>query len=324
VRLLPTHEAMAQISRPFQIGLVVVVRLACAWLFALHGHSSSPTTSASSSTPVVTSSVSPSTSGGSSSVNQAGREAAHAAAPTHVYHGAAPGVEGLTRAVAKAHEAVAISQQDANNLTDKSREASGESSSSQPTPSASTQASPATRSTSPTSSTATRTKAPTTTSATHTRASTTTTGATATKHASLPTHASALTAPAGQRAVEAELKAGKIVVLLFWNPAGSDDVVVHRELQLLLKLHRIASKAKAEEFRHAEKFFGLELDQRIAVHEALASQVAEYGSITRAVQVYTTPTILVINPKGQAITLTGITDAYSIEQAIEEARAASS
>lgn len=143
------------------------------------------------------------------------------------------------------------------------------------------------------------------------------------RHASSATdNASALATPTGQREVEGELKQGKIVVLLFWNPAGSDDQVVHRELRLLLALHHLASKAKAKEVQQADKFFGLELDKQIAVHEAQASQVAQYGSITRSVQIYGTPTLVVINPKGQAIVRTGLTDSYAIEQAIEEARAA--
>jgi hypothetical protein len=99
--------------------------------------------------------------------------------------------------------------------------------------------------------------------------------------------------------VEAELKQGKIVVLLFWNPKGADDVAVHEALQ---------------------RFFAIEPDKHIAVHEASASQVTSFGSITRAVQVYGTPTILIVNRSGQVTTLTGLTDAYAIEQAIDEAR----
>jgi protein-disulfide isomerase len=36
--------------------------------------------------------------------------------------------------------------------------------------------------------------------------------------------------------------------------------------------------------------------------------------------VYGTPTILVVNKKGSVRTITGLTDAYSIEQTIDEAR----
>jgi cytoskeletal protein RodZ len=316
---------MAQISRPFQIGLVVVVLLAAVWLFALQGHSSSPSSgSSASSSPVVTSSVSPSstpTHGGSQahpSTSKAGAQTQHGTVPTSAHHAHPTGVEGLLHAVNKAHEAAATAQQNANQVERKSREASNESAPAQashastPASGATTASTPASGAGAPT--TSTTHAAPGATSASSAASATTGTGA----HGS----ASTIAVPTGQREVEAELKQGKIAVLLFWNPAGSDDVVVHNELRLLLRLHTIAGKAKAEEFRHAEKFFGLELAKKIVVHEALASQVTSYGSITRGIQIYGTPTILVINPRGQAIVLTGITDAYSIEQAIEEARAA--
>ncbi len=64
----------------------------------------------------------------------------------------------------------------------------------------------------------------------------------------------------------------------------------------------------------------LHLDRHILVVEAPPSQVATFGSVTRGVQVYGTPTILIVNRHGQTSSLTGLQDAYSIEQAITEAR----
>ena len=52
------------------------------------------------------------------------RQAKAAAAPTHVYHGSAPGVPASARAIAKAHGAVATSQQNAKQLEQKSAQAS--------------------------------------------------------------------------------------------------------------------------------------------------------------------------------------------------------
>jgi hypothetical protein len=103
---------------------------------------------------------------------------------------------------------------------------------------------------------------------------------------------------AGQLAVEADLAKGNVVVLLFWNPAGADDVAVHSALHPLSSAH----------------------NQKVSVVDALASQVASFGSITRGVQVFATPTVLVINKRGQTIVLTGLQDAFSVEQAIAEAR----
>jgi hypothetical protein len=90
------------------------------------------------------------------------------------------------------------------------------------------------------------------------------------------------------------------VVLLFWNPKGTEDALDHNALVQLVRNDI-----------HAHRL--------VAVQDATASQVAEYGSITRGVQIGATPTILVISPHDQAISLTGVQDAFSIEQAIEEA-----
>lgn len=101
-----------------------------------------------------------------------------------------------------------------------------------------------------------------------------------------------------QAQVEAQLKAGKTVLILFWNPHGAEDAAVHGELPAVE--HRLGG--------------------RIAVHYAGASQVGEYGTVTRAVQVNQTPTLLIVNPRGQTTVLTGLTDAFAIEQAVREAK----
>ena len=48
------------------------------------------------------------------------------------------------------------------------------------------------------------------------------------------------------------------------------------------------------------------------MQEASAKEVASFGSVTRGVQVYGTPTILIVNKHGQTTTLTGLQDAFSI------------
>ncbi len=106
-------------------------------------------------------------------------------------------------------------------------------------------------------------------------------------------------APSMQLAVEHELQQGKTVLILFWNPSGADDEVVHREIPAV---------------QHA-------LGGKIAVHYASAGQVGDYGTITHAVQVTQTPTLLIVNPHGQATVVTGLADAFSIEQSVSESRA---
>jgi hypothetical protein len=256
---LPKERAMAQLSRPYQIAFVAMAFLVLVWFVALRGHSPSSSSSASAPT---------------SAASQA-----QAAAPTPIYHGAAPGVEGLTRAIAKAHGAVATSQQNAKQLQEKSAQASSPSS---------TAPSPATSATGsqPTSSTPA------------TPASRATASKSAARTAVKPHKATASGTPAQQKAVESELKGGKVVLLLFWNPKASVDVAVHKELQAV----------------------GRKLGGKIAVHDAEAKQVGSFGSITQAIQVYQTPTILLVNRHGVTTTLTGLTDVYSLEQTIEEAR----
>ena len=104
--------------------------------------------------------------------------------------------------------------------------------------------------------------------------------------------------PASQATVASELHHGKTVLLLFVNPHSYDDD---------------ASAIDVVEVAHR-------LGHKVAVHLALAKQVNSFGSITRAIQVYQTPTLLIVNAKRQVETLTGLVDAYTIEQAVAEAR----
>jgi hypothetical protein len=258
---------MAQISRPFQVALAAVALLALIWVVALHrpggsgGSSSSGQPSTASATSGKAAGGSPS--GGGSSTSGA-----------RVYHGSAPGVEGLSRAIAKAHGAVATSQQNAKELAEKSAQASSNAAS-------------APAHTAPASTTHAKSVAPAV-------PATKKAGKTAPKPA--PHHA-AVNLLARQRLVEGELKQGKVVVLLFWSSKGSDDVAVRNSLRQLSGR-----------------------DRHIAVHLATPGQVATFGSITRGVQVYGTPTILFVGKHGHTIVLNGLQDAYAIRQAVSDAR----
>jgi hypothetical protein len=265
---------MSQISRPFQIALLAVAVLAAAWLFVFQPHASNTASSESSS--AVVSSPTPSASA------SAAAEAKSAGSPSSIYHGSAPGVEGLTRAVAHAHGAVAKSQQNAARLRKASEQASGQTAS---TPASATPAHTV-------SSSATKAAQPTKTATTPVSKvhHTTTTPSTAHKVSGVPT---------GQRAVEAQLAHGKVAVVLLWNPAGVEDAVVRSELKLLARG-----------------------DHRIAINVAPAGQAASFGTITRGVQVYGTPTMLIIDKQGKTIVLSGLQDTFSIRQAIQEARQA--
>ena len=264
---------MAQLSRPYQIALGVVAVLGLVWVMALRGHGSNP--SEPSPSPAA-----------SSQAPSASAQAKAAAAPTPVYHGAAPGVEGLTRAIAKAHGAVATSQQNAHQLESKSAQASGESHASTPT-------SPGVAAV----------KGATGASATQKSieasglARKTATHANTHNKSSAKSHKGRSTT---QMEVEGELAHGKTVMLVFWNPKSTVDQEVR------LQAAALASASKGS----------------VTMHAALPHQVGMFGKITEVVHVYQTPTILIVNRRGVVSTLTGLTDVFALRQAVREARKA--
>jgi hypothetical protein len=295
---------MAQLSRPFQIALAAVVLFAVVWFVALQGHSSSSSSTPVASTPAPTPASTPS---------------AH---PT-------PGsthIEGMTRAVAHAHEAVAASQQAANKSAAASAEAPPQGTTVTTSSTTVTHAKPAGA---PGSSAVKITKSTTVVHSKHaavpaptvTKSSVTVTHSTHAVLTPAPHKTAAGGIPAQQAAVERELKRGEVAVVLFWNKDGADDVAVHEELQILLAAHHeVAVHPNKAQVRKLRLATGLELEKKIAVHYATAAQVTSFGSFTKTVQVYGTPTILIVNPHGAVTTMNGLTDAFAIEQTIDEAR----
>jgi hypothetical protein len=276
---------MPQLSRPFQIVIVVFVLFAGVWLFALQGRSTTPSSSSASTSAGV-----PATSVPATTAKAPSSASSHAAGATaHVNHHSGSSLGGLSHAINSAHHAAALSQQNANQLASKSAHATNEAAPAQSSSAVTHTSAPSATATAPASNTTAKSGVTT---------SSTAAASPANKGASSPGSTSSTAVPSGQRAVEADLAKGDVVVLLFWNPAGTDDVIVHRALQPLANSR----------------------SQKVSVLEAPASQVASYGSITRGVQVYATPTILVINKQGHAIVMTGIQDAFAVEQAIAEAR----
>jgi hypothetical protein len=294
---MPKLEEMAQLSRPFQIALVGVCLLAAVWFFALQGHSTS--TGGSGSAPAVTTST-PSVAKApakgatqSAAATAAVVERAKAEAKTgHIYHGPVPGLEGLTRDIARAHGAVAAIGASPSGPASKGEPASSSTSATVQHPAAASGGTTVTHTHTKTPAKAVTTSSTKAVAAAPTKTVTKAPPSTAHKTASV----SATASLSGQHAVEADLAKGDVVVLLFWNPNGTDDKSVHQAVQAVKHVNHVA------------------------VQEASASQVASFGSITRGVQVYTTPTLLVVNKQGHAIVLTGVQDAFAIEQAIAEAR----
>lgn len=266
---------MTHISRPFQIALAALVLLVAVWFVALRGHSGGESSSSSSPSAASSSPASPSASqtapGGGTPASKGG-----------VYHGSAPGVEGLSRAIQKARGAVAQSQQNAK------QQGSGQSSSAAQKQSHGSQ-----------------TQKQNAQSQTQTSQSQSAKQTQAQRKQSQQAQNSQQSKAAGgvpamQAVVEGELRHGKVVAVLFWNPKGAVDATVRREL-------RAAGRAQ-----HG----------KLAVHVARSNQVGSFGSFTHTVQVYSTPTVLLINTKGSTSSLTGLTDAFSIGQAIKEVKRA--
>ncbi len=285
---------MAQLSRPYQIALAAVAVLGLVWAVALRAHGPSPSPSEPAPTKATAAATSSAGAASASSSTNAAAEAKAAAAPTPIYHGAAPGVEGLTRAIAKAHAAVATSQRNAQELQHKSGEASEETQTPATTSSAGASSATAQKSLTVAHRTVTRTTANGTVTKTHERVV-----------SKVGTQNAAKAHPgrsAQQIAVEAELARGKTVMLVFWDPKSSVD------REVLLQADALAGGSKGA----------------VTVHAALANQVGLFGKITEVVHVYQTPTILIVNRQSVVSTLTGLTDVFSLQQAVREAREARS
>ncbi|MFP5361925.1 MAG: hypothetical protein ACLGI5_04270 [Thermoleophilia bacterium] len=106
--------------------------------------------------------------------------------------------------------------------------------------------------------------------------------------------------PASRReaAVVRDMRRGKVVVLLFWNAKGADDVATRGAVRGLS--------------RHGGK---------VAVHVAPISRVADYGSITQDVTVNQSPTTLVIDRKRRTRSIVGLTERGELTQAVNDALA---
>lgn len=269
---------MTQLSRPYQIALLALALLVLVWFVALHGHApSSGSGSGSGSSP---------SSAATATAPSAAAQAKAAAAPTHVYHGPAPGVEGLTRAINRAHGAVAQSQQEAHRVETSQASAAPSAAPAAASASGARNAQPAAP--------ATALHGP----SVHTSAPTLHSPSV---HTSAPAHHRAA-APAKstvQALVEDQLHHHQTVLILFWNRRGSVDQAVHNALPAVQRKLGAGT---------------------LAVHYATAGKVGAFGTITHTVQVTQTPTLLIVTPGGQTTALTGLNDAFAIEQAVRQAR----
>jgi hypothetical protein len=104
------------------------------------------------------------------------------------------------------------------------------------------------------------------------------------------------TGPAGPglpTPVKQALDAHKVVVILFWNPRAIDDRSV---------------KASVDRLPHRK---------HLAVFSDGVGNLSRYTRITAAASVSTTPSLVIVNPKGQAEVVTGYLDYETIRQYIQ-------
>lgn len=101
------------------------------------------------------------------------------------------------------------------------------------------------------------------------------------------------------RAILDDVEAGKIAVVLFYNPKGADDRAVRRALEDV-------PRAKG----------------RVRVRQIPIDRVADYPAITQGVPVTQAPTVLVLGKAMRARRLVGYQDTASIRQLVGDVRGA--
>lgn len=101
-----------------------------------------------------------------------------------------------------------------------------------------------------------------------------------------------------EAAVVRDIRRGKVVVLLFWNAKGADDVATRGAVR---GLSRRGGK--------------------VAVHVIPISRVGQYESITQGVTVNQSPTTLVIDRKRRSRAIVGLSERGELTQAVNDALA---
>ncbi len=101
----------------------------------------------------------------------------------------------------------------------------------------------------------------------------------------------------GPAAVSAALRADRPLALLFYNPAGADDLDVRAELD------------------------GLRLPARVLKLAVPIAQVARYAAITQQLAINGAPTLVIVDRAHQATTIVGFASAFEIRARIDAALA---
>jgi hypothetical protein len=119
-----------------------------------------------------------------------------------------------------------------------------------------------------------------------------------THHGATPAKVTVLKGNHTAAAVNAALKSGKVLALLLYNPAGSDD--------------RADLGALGHVATHGNSVVKL---------AAPISMISKLAAVTTNVQVTTSPTLLIVDRRHQATSITGFADPLEYEQAVAAALA---
>ncbi|HWC25869.1 MAG TPA: hypothetical protein VG474_04730 [Solirubrobacteraceae bacterium] len=101
-----------------------------------------------------------------------------------------------------------------------------------------------------------------------------------------------------EAAVLRDIDRGKVVLMLFWNPKGADDV---------------ATRAAVAELDRRRG--------RVAVHVIPVSRVGQYPAITRGITINQSPTTLIVDRKRHARSIVGLSERGELTQAVDDALA---
>jgi hypothetical protein len=117
--------------------------------------------------------------------------------------------------------------------------------------------------------------------------------------ASKPSAASAAKVDASRNAaVLRDFRAKKVVVMLFWNAKGADDIATRGVIRGLNRHHG-----------------------KVAVHIVPITRVGQYDAVTRGVHVVESPTVVIIDRKRHTRVITGLTEPQELDQAVGDALA---
>jgi hypothetical protein len=95
-----------------------------------------------------------------------------------------------------------------------------------------------------------------------------------------------------------DIRRGRVVVILFWNAQGADDIATRGAIRALDRHHG-----------------------KVVAHVVPIAQVGRYPGLTRGVAIAQSPTTLVVGRSGRARAIVGLSEPQELGQAVDDALA---